>query len=408
MLYLLKRALANLDSLYSFYISMLPSVLEKTKTGTKENFIGFLIDYFFTTLVRNSKGNSEKAKTISEAIAKEYVEVLEIDKEKGGIAYRIQDDKKTELPSDFSVQKSSEQFEKYYEMPTIHATNTLIGLITRFEEGVSAYLHALFSMFPDRIKDKQVTFKEHKICFDSCKKQLEKLTEIYARRNVWVHNSGKVNDIYINSVKNCKEESGTLLQVDRAYISEAFLCIKAILYTLYIESAKFCKENQDQYLYKIFELAYEELQREDYQLCSIIFTEINKCKYSNEQTRIMAKINYWIAQKSLKKFSAIKKEIEKFDTSAMSEEYKVAKLILLEKYDEAEELIEQVYNDKIHPQELMQWPLFKEFRNTKQYNKIRDAHLADFEVEQIEKTNDSNNEINAEEIINKSQNNDQV
>lgn len=441
--YLLKKALANLDSLYSFYISMLPSVLEESKKGVGENMIGFVIDYFFTTLVRNSNGGSEKAKTIAEAIAKEYVEVLEIDKEKRGIAYRIQDNKKTELPSDFSVQKSSEQFEKYYEMPTIHATNTLIGLITRFEEGVSAYLHALFSMFPDRIKDKQVTFKEisgktakevqeyiilreierimwasqnewfkifeeHKICFDSCKKQLEKLTEIYARRNVWVHNSGRVNEIYVNSVKSCKEELGTLLHVDTAYLSEAFLCIKTILYTLYIESTKFCKENQDQYLYKIFELAYEELQREDYQLCSIIFAEINKCKYSNEQTRIMAKINYWIAQKSLKKFSVIKKEIEKFDTSAMSEEYKVAKLILLEKYDEAEELIEQVYNDKIHPKELMQWPLFKEFRNTKQYDKIRKAHIADFEVEQIEKTNDSNNEIDAEEIINKSQNNDQV
>ena len=158
--YLLKKALANLDSLYSFYISMLPSVLEESKKGVGENMIGFVIDYFFTTLVRNSNGGSEKAKTIAEAIAKEYVEVLEIDKEKRGIAYRIQDNKKTELPSDFSVQKSSEQFEKYYEMPTIHATNTLIGLITRFEEGVSAYLHALFSMFPDRIKDKQVTFKE--------------------------------------------------------------------------------------------------------------------------------------------------------------------------------------------------------------------------------------------------------
>lgn len=402
MQYLLKKALTNLDSLYSFYISMLPSVLEKSQEGKEKNQIGFLIDCFFSTLTRDDLVISEKTKKNVGILAKEYVDVLEIDKDKKIVEYRIRDEKKSELSKDFNIQKSSEQFEKYSEMPAIHATNTLIGLITRFEEDIAAYLYTLFLMFPDRIKDKQVTFKEisgktaeevkeyiilreierimwasqnewfkifeeHKICFDSCKKQLEKLTEIYARRNVWVHNSGRVNEIYINNVKNCKEELGTLLHVDTAYISEAFLCIKAILYTLYIESAKFCNENKDLYVYNILGFAYEELQKQDYQLCSIIFAEINKCKYSNEQTKIMAKINYWISQKSLNKFSEIKKEIEKFDTSAMSEEYKIAKLILLEKYDAATKLIEQVYNDKITSRELNQWPLFKEFRKTKQY-----------------------------------------
>ena len=318
-------------------------------------------------------------------------------------------------------------------MTAIHATNTLVALITRFEEAISEYLYALYMLFPDRIKDKQITFSEisnkttdgikeyiirreverimwqsqsewfkicneYKINLEHCKKQIDCLTEIYARRNVWVHNSGCVNEIYLQTIKKCKEKQGAILSVDQQYINDAFVCIKIILFTIYIESVKFHKDDADDYTYKIFEYAFDELRRGNYSLCSIVFPILYKCKYATESTKNMSCVNYWIAKKALGQYKSIKEEIEKYDISAMSEEFAIAKYTLLEEYEKATDLIEEVYNIKIDSNALSQWPLFADYRKTEYYKKIRDTHKDDFEIEKIEKTEDNRAEIKVENL----------
>ena len=218
-------------------------------------------------------------------------------------------------------------------------------------------------------------FEEHKMSFERCKSECEILRELYARRNILVHNSGVVNDIYIKNIPQTQHQFGEKLYADEKYLDTAFESIKTLIFCTLIEGTRLKEDNRDEYIECIFKVAFDELTSENYRTCETVFYSLYKSPFVDEMTKHMALVNYWIAKIENSGLDSIKKEIETLDVSALDKIFLLAKHILLHEYQEANYCVEELYSKKELPfYALEEWPLFKRYRETDEYNAFKTNH----------------------------------
>ena len=86
----------------------------------------------------------------------------------------------------------------------------------------------------------------------------------------------------------------------------------------------------------------------------------------------MSLFNFWMAKLwGGTSDDLLLNEIKSFDVTAKEVDFKIAKYILLEQYDEATELIEDsLMTDESLPANMLQWPLFLKYRKSKHFKKL--------------------------------------
>lgn len=365
---LLVYSLERISSLQHFYEIESENIDKVATEGMKVNCFGYLADRYFSmlTYVDETDEEVEKLKKRIE----NYVEVVEANKDVGSVIYKLKRaDYLKEQGYEMDVKKASLRYRQFADMPIIHGSNTLIMLITRFEEFISNFLGELYIMFPQKYLDNQsVTFSElssanindvkqlivnrqldaimresfkewfkifssHKLSFEHYVDEMKTLEEIYARRNVFVHNSGRVNE----------------------------------------------------YLKSIFDVIFESLCTEKHRLCVKVYSALLNNKNLDALHRTMSTINYWISSIELNGLNSVKKQIEDYDVSALAPMFGLAKYLLLEDYDYATTLLEELYDkEDVTVHMIENWPLFKGFRNTTQYETFKMTHAEDFKVATFE------------------------
>lgn len=404
---ILKNAIEGFDSLWQFYTVQKEYIDIITEEGMKKNRIGFLLNYYFAAITNGPEEirNHPTFQNLEKAL-KKHVTILQASKR--GVMYTL---KSPAGESIENVAKASVEYSRYEAMPRMHGSNTLVMLITKFEEFVSDFIRFLYEKFPEkylnnktvtflevsemcvndvkqRIIDREVDsimrksfsewfklFEDHKIKFDICKDEYAILSEIYARRNIVVHNSGIVNESYLNLAEKPTAKLGEYLIVDNEYLKNAFSVLKTIVFCIMIEGAKFEATKREKYIERIFLSAFEELCNENYSTCITVFSALANCKYADEITKAMSKVDLWIAKIELFGLDSVKSEIERMDVSAMKKSFVMAKLILLNKYDEATGVIEELYNNGDLPYSaLNSWPLFIHYRKTEEYKSFLKKH----------------------------------
>lgn len=426
---LVKYSIERMSSLQDFYKSVQKTVIAKAKKGIKKNRFGYLVDRYFLILMLGAEEEQQKESFVSlKKYVEKYVDILDFQKNsdannsEGKILYRLKNTQELEKKGyELNIQKATEEYRKSADIPTIHGANTLVMLITRFEEFISNVLSELYVSYPqkylnnqkiefseilnvgiDEVKDKIISreidkkmresysewfklFADHGMKLDSCQDELKKLKEVYCRRNIIVHNSGQVNATYIKEVPNSNVKIGDFLFPDEAYLSDAFASIKIIMFSILIEAVRLIETQKSSYLYGIFEVAFEELVNEHYYVCHKVFSEIAENKHSDAQTKMLSKVNCWIAQKALNGLDSIKGEIEEFDFSALDEMYTLARAVLLNHYDEVNRMLSGLLDTKkLPPSYIEEWPLFKEYRKTSQYEQFKTHHPEVFEISSVE------------------------
>lgn len=416
--------LQRMSSLQNFYELEKEHIETTSEEGKRKNHLGFVTDFYFL-LLSNPEDIPQECdiQKLQERIEKD-IEIVhqDIEKDNASILFKFKNEKELrEKGVELDVKKAANQYMEFREMPEIHGTNTLIMLITRFEEFISKVFSVLFGMFPQKyLDDQKVMFSElvdsnleqireliiqrqvdakmheghtewfkiftsHGIDFKHCKDEMNALREIYARRNIMVHNSGKVNSIYLNTVKEATYDIGETLYADEAYLSNAFDVIYVLSFTLCIEFAKLIKDQKNKYLEAIFNAAYVKLCDEKYYLCRKVFNALLHNKYLDGRYRNMSTVNYWLSCIALEGLEPVKKEIEEFDTSALDPSFELAKYMLLQQYDEATECLELLYSKHMVDVKMVEtWPLFRDFKNTEQYKSFRNKHIEEYEVEKFE------------------------
>ncbi|MGO5444377.1 hypothetical protein ACTQXY_12825 [Faecalimonas sp. LCP19S3_D12] len=256
--FLLENTIDKIQNLQEYYEKQISNIETRLKAEKEKYKYGVLLDkYFF------SKSMDIEDELTEEEISEvnKIVETCDVGKREDGVVVRyklknISDlDKKYELDPRIATR----EYFKLFEQPRIHSESTLMMLLIRYEEAISGIFKYILMKYPEAyLKEKTITYSElmsidtdiaevkkhfiekeaedfmrlpigewyntfvqkHKVKFDFGDDEFEKFKEVYYRRNLIVHNQGKVNEIYLKSIDPClsgSAQKGQILDVDREY-----------------------------------------------------------------------------------------------------------------------------------------------------------------------------------------------
>jgi len=201
--------------------------------------------------------------------------------------------------------------------------------------------------------------------------------EITERRNLFVHVDGNVSSQYINvckkhSVKFEKDyKVGESLTVSKDYLKKSYNVLLEIGVKLGHVLWRKLKEDEIKIADSNMNLVcYELLVNNKYDLALELLkfaTEIIK-KHSSEEMRLTLIVNKAQAYKWLGDNEAVNNIVTSIDWSAYSDLFKLAYNVLIDNYSMASEIMLKIGNSKeISKLDYKEWPLFKEFRKTKEF-----------------------------------------
>jgi len=200
--------------------------------------------------------------------------------------------------------------------------------------------------------------------------------EITERRNLFVHCDGIISSQYINVCKNNnviideKNKLGHKLDVDEKYFEDAYKCIfetgVKLAQTIW---RKLKPEDSEKANINLHNICINLITNEEYGLAYTIldFADTHHIKKSfSEKYKLLFLINKAQTLKWSGKDEEAIKILKNIDWSACANEFKMAKAILLDNFDEAATLLLQVgKNTDIFSKEHYKIsPLFREFKKS--------------------------------------------
>lgn len=226
---------------------------------------------------------------------------------------------------------------------------------------------------------------------DIDKDVLAHFKELYFRRNIIIHNDSAVNKQYLNSIhtnfrKNIK--IGETLVCDTVYIDKAFEIIQELFFFLFY--GLFKNYTQDtKYIGIISNFAFKKLQEKEYGVAKIIYKKLSTNNEIEFIDKMMYRINYLNAVKQLGEEELLEQELKGLDVSIATDDFKIAKLCLLDENKKIYELLNKTYPTSFGAIELKEWPIFINFRESEEYKNFCSEHSEDFLNEEI-KNEDEN------------------
>lgn len=275
--------------------------------------------------------------------------------------------------------------ESYFEGKTVKTKDLFSGSV---EKIISNEVHKQVSdnMY-DSLKTLEVMKEKSSFNINRYISIQEEFEEIYYRRNIFVHNFGIVNEIYLSNIADkykSKIKCNEKISCDDEYIENAIDVLKKIICVLFYEFLLVTNSDNSCYDILSHNIAFTALSNEEYSVSEYIYGILRKHKEFEFADRTMFEVNYMIALKQQKK--SIDNLLEKFDVSAMQEQFVIAKNCLL---GNNEEVYSQLSKTNYMPAEAIRdWPLFIDFRKSEQYDRYKAEHADDFKHYTFEATED--------------------
>lgn len=115
---------------------------------------------------------------------------------------------------------------------------------------------------------------------------------------------------------------------------------------------------------------YDALVKEEWATAERLGLFSKECDVCNDRNRLYLNINYWQSLKWQNKSQELEKELEKFDVSGLSPIY-VLSLSALKSDGKSfhKNIKKAIISDNLKKEDLMEWPLFREFRKDPHYEK---------------------------------------
>ena len=205
--------------------------------------------------------------------------------------------------------------------------------------------------------------------------------EITERRNLFVHCNGVISRQYIdvcnqNGVKNLENlKLGDKLQVPPAYFSKCY----SVLFEIGVKLGQVLwrkllpdqLEDADNHLNNV---CFELLKKGHNKLALnlLTFATYTLKKHFNQEILLIFTINKALAYYLSDKKEKSKEILSKTDWSATSHNFKLAVAILTEENEKALEIMRVIGSneDVISKESYLDWPLFKEIRETKEFKRL--------------------------------------
>lgn len=418
---LLDDAVCNVSNLKEYYITQIDIVTKNVFEKIEKYKYGVILEkYFFYQCMKPADFElSEKEIQVVEGIIDKFT----VEKRDDGIVaqYRLKNVEEIEKIYELNPNKAHAEFVKLVEQPKILNDSTLMMILVRYEEAIMGIFRYILGKYPNAyLNDKTITYADlinmdsdikeiknkfiekeidefmrqpisdwynifstkHKADFKFDNNLFEKFKEIYYRRNLVVHNQGVVNEIYLKNVcsdvaedLNCNDK----LEVDKEYLLKAISTTQLIIYATFWGLRKISSDKQ-RLEQQLFDIGFSHMMKEEWELSKYIFHILMDEKEQSDASRLCNKINYWISVKNMDGLDGIKKEIDLFDVSAMSGQFKVAKYALLDDFEKISKILEEIIEKEIPACYVEQWPLFIQYRKSESYNEFRQEHKEVFDI----------------------------
>ncbi|MFJ7993293.1 hypothetical protein ACIQY5_14070 [Peribacillus frigoritolerans] len=387
----------NIETLRTFVIGIEPVLnaqREENFTKNKESLLPLLVLLNKTNPEEFPLGEEERQ--------------LLIDK------YKIEITEETEKGMKFSMENEKESY--FGEaLKEIHMTdsqikmlyqNSLMNLVVYFENVISSLIKEHIEKFPN-INKKTISFENlqkfnsiedafnfliekevHDLMYDGFEDWIkyiknnlnlsmgyinpftDNIIEIIQRRNLFVHNRGIVNTIYLSKVNKTDYSVGDKISIDREYLDNAIDLIEQMGVLILLEYWKKI-DTSDVYRAKtISDLVNQHLKNEKWTLTKAFSYFLMNDKGLNEVYRLTGQLNYWLSMKRLGNFKEIEKQLMAEDFSAKKNDFQLCLLALQERKDEFFKLLPITCPSEISYKELNEWTIFNDVRQLEQFQEF--------------------------------------
>lgn len=212
---------------------------------------------------------------------------------------------------------------------------------------------------------------------------LDEFEEIYYRRNLYTHNNGVTNHMYLSNIKEKYKKDLSINQklvTDDIYLRNAINMLYKVVGTLFYEIQVAYNPKYEKWKDRFSESVFELLCKKNYDVSEHLYYILSSCKQFCFRDKAMFRINYINAMKQQGKDALVKNEIEALDVSIATEDYKIAKLCLEGKDAEVYEALNKNYPEPYSAEIVRDWPLFIDFRESEYYTKFTQEHAEDFDT----------------------------
>lgn len=332
----------------------------------------------------------------------------EINENSGRLSFKFNSTDTGELKNHITnAKKAKEHIELLYK-------NSLISILSSVEWFFSQILHFHYDRFPESagIEKKTITLSDLKNFgsiedaekflidtkieeilrgnFDSwlilLKSDLklslgyiqpikEELIEIYQRRNLFVHNGGIVNSIYLSKVnEKFKNEIkiNEQLVIDKKYLDNAITKLQKAFILIASELWKNTDKDDKTRGRVLTEIVYENLLKSRWDICDGLTYFIINDSQLDVTDKVVGQLNYWLCKKETNQFDSVKKEIEKTDYSDKKEIFQLALFALKDDFVSFFKILPIAIDSKqLTIEELEEFPIFSNIRKTEEYLKFK-------------------------------------
>ncbi|MFD9241506.1 hypothetical protein ACFV0D_06110 [Streptomyces sp. NPDC059556] len=211
--------------------------------------------------------------------------------------------------------------------------------------------------------------KRLKVPFSDITLSADKVREVFQRRHVIVHNGGQVSRQYlakVPAVSSCDLKVGDKLSVNKKYLSEALdeLYSLGVLMSGNVANKLFKRSD-------IRSVIHDHLRSDMESRClkggrwgaaarlSSVYVDL----FDSAAEKTAMQINYWVAKKNSEQFDAVRKEVKSWDVSSLRDDFKLAKMLLLDQFDDAFSLACSLSErSDLKADEYLHGPLYKDLR----------------------------------------------
>ena len=415
---ILKSLILKLENELLFFEENTKFLANRRMELAKEYYVGLKINNFLES-VKKTAQTIDDIKTQYQKFSEEKIpntnltfgEVFVINEEETtteNIAYglRICKDNKKYMPQ--------LACEKIFQVSEAHRTigeKTIVNCLQVFEEYFSSILKILISTKPDAyFYDKAIKYSVlinknieeltnelinqevnalmygvsetiqkvnqiHKLKLEKYQDVWDEYIELDLRRNIIVHNEGKVNQQYLSNLpeRYTKPLDGAFLTCDDVYVVKSIETLVKFAYLLYYLIA-----DGEEQLSFLESTAFDFLNSEKWEISLFAYDLLLAIPKLKNLDKTIYQINRLIAKKHITGLDSTIQEIEQVDISGMENRYAIAKSLLLEKHAEVNDLLKLDYPESFDFNMIQTWPIFIEYRKSDEYKEFIIEHQTEY------------------------------
>jgi len=213
-----------------------------------------------------------------------------------------------------------------------------------------------------------------KIKINFVKPFIDELIEISQRRNLFVHNGGIVNTIYLSKVTLKLRDGIEInepLKIDKLYVENSINLMQTVFTLLAAELWKKLYPNDQERGELLTTITFDYLMQGRWKDALSISEFIIIDEFQDSTIKTISHLNNWLSKKRLGNWDEISAELNKLDFSDKQTKYQLALASLKEDHDFFFNLLpKSIAKEEISLIEIQLFPIFKEMRDHDKFIKF--------------------------------------